>query len=214
MSQKAPRSLVRALTVLLILSFATSMYLEQRHLQWLQAHPISVNLMSGVVGFSATILVVALVFNWFAERERVASLVKEAVDGLRREIEPHSTTIDHGAMSLDGQPHTATPIDSSAADRPGPYGPPPDISGAQAAGQTAANIVRHFASVHGINSRRIDSAIEEFESSLYGLIAAYPARPALVGIIRELDQLMRLLATEYRSVVASRPQDPLRDHNS
>lgn len=76
MSRRAPRVVLWTLVFVLISSFALSVYLEQRALPWLQDHPIMVNLLSGVVGFSAAFLVVALVFNWFAERESVDQAVK------------------------------------------------------------------------------------------------------------------------------------------
>jgi hypothetical protein len=60
-------------------SFATSIYLEQYHLDFLQNHPISVNLISGVVGFSTGLLVIGLGFNFLVERDRLAK-ERHAVD--------------------------------------------------------------------------------------------------------------------------------------
>ncbi|MFI7519146.1 hypothetical protein [Micromonospora globbae] len=57
-----------------MISFALSMYLENWQLKFLEAHPITVNLISGVVGFSTGILVVGVGFNWMIDRERLAKL--------------------------------------------------------------------------------------------------------------------------------------------
>ncbi|MVU83823.1 hypothetical protein GPX89_42165 [Nocardia sp. ET3-3] len=78
MEQKAPPALLRVLFATAVLSFALSMYLEQRQLDWLQRHPISVDLLSSVVGFATGGLVVAVVFNWIRERHH-ARLMHEPV---------------------------------------------------------------------------------------------------------------------------------------
>lgn len=59
----------RILAVIAVVSFALSMYLEQFQLAWLQQHPITVNLMSSVIGFASGGLVVALFFNWIKDRD-------------------------------------------------------------------------------------------------------------------------------------------------
>jgi hypothetical protein len=69
-----PPRLPRSLTLLLLASAALSVaaggYLEWRHLDFLQAHPIAANLLSGVIGFSTSAFVVAVVFNRIASRHR------------------------------------------------------------------------------------------------------------------------------------------------
>jgi hypothetical protein len=49
------------------------MYLEWFQLEFLDKHPITVNLISGVVGFSSGVLTVALGVNWFIEREEISN---------------------------------------------------------------------------------------------------------------------------------------------
>jgi hypothetical protein len=51
------------------LSFIVSMYLDWIRPDLLAPHPITVNLVSGIVGFSAATLVIALGFNWFIRRD-------------------------------------------------------------------------------------------------------------------------------------------------
>src|SRR5215510_8965466 len=50
------------------------MYLEQAQLDWLQRHPITVNLLTSVVGFATGGLVVAVFFNWIRERDKARQL--------------------------------------------------------------------------------------------------------------------------------------------
>lgn len=69
MGQRAPRSLLLLLFLGLILSGWFSWYMEINHLDWLQRHPISVNLISGCVGFCGGFLTLAIVFNWVMDRE-------------------------------------------------------------------------------------------------------------------------------------------------
>jgi hypothetical protein len=47
------------------------MYLEQRHRQWLQEHPVSVNLLSAFICFNIAIVFLARILRWFAESERI-----------------------------------------------------------------------------------------------------------------------------------------------
>jgi len=77
MSQRLPRVLLRWLAIVAVVSFAGSMYLENWQLDLLQNHPISVNLLSGIVGFSTATLVIAVGFNWIFEREKTAAIAKE-----------------------------------------------------------------------------------------------------------------------------------------
>lgn len=77
MSQRLPRNLLRTLAVLAVTSFTAGIYLENRHLEVLQNHPISVNLLSGAIGFSTVSLVVGVVFNWFADQEKAAKISGE-----------------------------------------------------------------------------------------------------------------------------------------
>ena len=84
MDQKAPPALLRILFATAVLTFGLSMYLEQRQLDWLQRHPISANLLAGVVGFATGGLVVAIFFNWIRERDR-ARLMHEPVARVARD---------------------------------------------------------------------------------------------------------------------------------
>ncbi|WP_214412055.1 hypothetical protein [Sphaerisporangium fuscum] len=65
---RLPKSLLIALSLVSIGSFACSLYLEATRLDFLQAHPIMVNLISGVVGFSTAAVVVGVGFNWYTTR--------------------------------------------------------------------------------------------------------------------------------------------------
>jgi len=67
--RRIPRSLILVLATIAVLSFAVSLYLEFRQLNFLQAHPIMVNLISGVVGFSSGFLTLSIGVNWFLERQ-------------------------------------------------------------------------------------------------------------------------------------------------
>lgn len=69
MHRRLPQRVVVVLGCVAVLSFAVSMYLENYQLEYLQRHPISVNLISGVVGFSVGLLVIGLGFNWLATRD-------------------------------------------------------------------------------------------------------------------------------------------------
>lgn len=69
MTQRAPRSFLILLAIGLICSTSLGMYLEQRQLAWLQDHPISVNLISGVMGFCGGFLTVAIVYNWLLDAD-------------------------------------------------------------------------------------------------------------------------------------------------
>ncbi len=82
MTQKLPRSLIAGLAILAALSFSVSMYLEWLHFDFLVKHPISVNLISGVVGFSTGGWTIAVIANWFIERDRILLHSKELSDRL------------------------------------------------------------------------------------------------------------------------------------
>lgn len=68
MNSRIPRPLIFALLALSFCSFGFSFWMENKHLTWLQDHPIMTNLISGVVGFSTAFLVVAVGFEWFSNR--------------------------------------------------------------------------------------------------------------------------------------------------
>jgi hypothetical protein len=63
MPARLPKGLIICLVLVAASSFAVSMYLEFFHLDLLERHPISVNLLSGVVGFSTASLTVAIGIN-------------------------------------------------------------------------------------------------------------------------------------------------------
>jgi hypothetical protein len=67
--RKLPKKLIALLAVTSIFSFLGSLYLEGYEYPFLAVHPILVNLISGVVGFSTGILVIALGFNYIIERD-------------------------------------------------------------------------------------------------------------------------------------------------
>jgi uncharacterized membrane protein YqgA involved in biofilm formation len=69
MQQRLPRALLVVLMLIVILTFMGSLYLESEKLALLQAHPIMVNLISGVVGFSSGLLVLSIGLNWFIDRQ-------------------------------------------------------------------------------------------------------------------------------------------------
>ncbi|MET9342379.1 hypothetical protein [Nonomuraea sp. NPDC003804] len=64
-----PLRLQLLLALVALLSFSLSVYLEENHLEYLDRHPIMVNLLSGVVGFSAASLVISIGFDWYATKE-------------------------------------------------------------------------------------------------------------------------------------------------
>ncbi len=64
-----PRALLVGLALLALTSFSVSVYLEFHELDYLQSHPIMVNLISGVVGFSSGFLTLSIVINWLIERK-------------------------------------------------------------------------------------------------------------------------------------------------
>lgn len=72
MTGRIPKSLIVALALMGITSLGASIYLESRQLAFLQAHPIMVNLISGVVAFSFGFLALSLGVNWFLQRQWVA----------------------------------------------------------------------------------------------------------------------------------------------
>jgi hypothetical protein len=74
MPPQLPKSLIAALSALSVVSFGTSMYLEQFRLGFLQSHPISVNLLSGVVGFSTAALMAGVVFNVWTRNHKESVL--------------------------------------------------------------------------------------------------------------------------------------------
>lgn len=93
MPDKLPRSLVVTLALISAVSFGISEYLEWFHLAWLERHPITTNLLSGVVGFSSATLVVAVGFRWYAGRaaavvtyKREQELWQETLYQVRRKI--------------------------------------------------------------------------------------------------------------------------------
>jgi hypothetical protein len=57
-----------ALTTTSIMSFTFSLYLEIFHLILLQEHPVMVNLLSGIVGFSTATVVIGVGFNWYTKK--------------------------------------------------------------------------------------------------------------------------------------------------
>ena len=63
LQQRLPPSVMRALGTVAILTFLAGVCLEQAALGFLQRHPYIVNLLSGMTGFSASALVVAVLFN-------------------------------------------------------------------------------------------------------------------------------------------------------
>ncbi|MFI9379728.1 hypothetical protein [Kutzneria sp. NPDC052558] len=69
MTQRAPRSFLILLAVGLVVFFSVGMYLEEWQLAWLQNHPISVNLLSAVIGFCGGFLTIAIVYNWLVDAE-------------------------------------------------------------------------------------------------------------------------------------------------
>jgi hypothetical protein len=71
--------------------------MEERHLKWLQGHPISVNLISGIVGFCGGFLMLAIVYNWFVDRDKVNHLAEPLLrewSAKVREFLSISTTLD------------------------------------------------------------------------------------------------------------------------
>lgn len=78
MVPKLSRSLIIALALIAAGSFALAMYLENFELEFLLRHPISVNLISGVIAFSTAALVVSIGFNWWRRVDRRLSYTRAA----------------------------------------------------------------------------------------------------------------------------------------
>ncbi|MFF4620207.1 hypothetical protein [Nonomuraea jabiensis] len=77
-----PNSLLVTLAVLSATSFLGALYLEHTQLDFLLGHPIMVNLISGVIGFSTAAVVVGAGFNWYAKRahaSRYARLINTSL---------------------------------------------------------------------------------------------------------------------------------------
>jgi hypothetical protein len=91
--QRAPRTFLVLLFIGFMLSFGFSQYMEGRHLGWLQAHPISVNLISGVVGFCGGFLTLAIVYNWFVERDTLRRDREKALANWRAVCQPLSDAL-------------------------------------------------------------------------------------------------------------------------
>lgn len=68
MPEKLPKSLVVILALLSVGSFLCAEYLEQYQFAWIERHPISTNLITGIVGFSTATLVVVIGFRSYADR--------------------------------------------------------------------------------------------------------------------------------------------------
>lgn len=75
-----PKRLILGLGVTAVFFLIVGLYAEVFHLQKLQGHPVMTNLLSGLIAFPCASLVIAIGFNWFAERERLSKL-KAVVPG-------------------------------------------------------------------------------------------------------------------------------------
>ncbi|MDF5751765.1 hypothetical protein [Spongiactinospora sp. TRM90649] len=63
-----PTRLIAVLSVVAAVIFGLSFYLEEFHLDYLQKHPIMVNLLSGVIGFCTVTIVVSAFFGRYTKR--------------------------------------------------------------------------------------------------------------------------------------------------
>lgn len=82
MPLKLPKGLLYALGLVAVVSFVAGMLLEQYQLDFLQAHPISVNLISSLIGFSTGALVVGYGFNWLSTRYALREGLAQRLDAL------------------------------------------------------------------------------------------------------------------------------------
>lgn len=73
MDGNAPRWLAVLLIVFGTAVLGVSIYLERTHLELLQEHPIMVNLLSGMIGFGYSVVLVAFVINGVIRRSRIRS---------------------------------------------------------------------------------------------------------------------------------------------
>jgi hypothetical protein len=80
MNRNLPKPLVIGLLICGLASFALCLFLERKHLSYLDQHPIMTNLLSGVVGFSFASLLLTVGFNWFMQRDRVNRIRLPALD--------------------------------------------------------------------------------------------------------------------------------------
>ncbi|QUQ63982.1 hypothetical protein [Kutzneria sp. CA-103260] len=79
MTQRAPRSFLVLLAVGLVVSFSLGMYLEGWQLRWLQDHPISVNLISGVIAFCSGFLTLAIGYNWLVDADWIKRRARQTM---------------------------------------------------------------------------------------------------------------------------------------
>lgn len=73
MDGKVPRWLAIILILFGTTILGVSVYLERAHLALLQEHPIMVNLLSGMIGFGYSVVLVAFVINGVIRRTRIRS---------------------------------------------------------------------------------------------------------------------------------------------
>jgi hypothetical protein len=92
MQAKLPRQLIVGLALFSLISYLWDRKLETDHLDYLQAHPITVNLLSGMTGFSVSILVVAVGFEWYARKSRYL--------GIEAELKARIRTVESGVNSI------------------------------------------------------------------------------------------------------------------
>lgn len=103
MSGRLPPLLLLPLATMSVLSFAAGIWLEARHLTFLQNHPYVVNLLSSITGFSTSALVVAVGISSFLDRERAGrweAAMRTSLAAVAAEVEAIE---DIGETALGGE---------------------------------------------------------------------------------------------------------------
>ncbi|MBB5077013.1 hypothetical protein [Nonomuraea endophytica] len=191
MDQNAPRALLRILAVIAVVSFGLSMYMEQFQLAWLQQHPITVNLLSSVIGFASGGLVVALFINRIKDRDvartrhepmaedwKVVTRAVREPFGLLTSAELHDVheARDASAVAADGS--LAEEVTDSYARKTASVWGEPSMEPAEWQAYSAAvrakglaflPVARAFAKRYGIAGKKFDTAFSEFEAKLTAL---------------------------------------------
>jgi hypothetical protein len=157
---------------------------EGWQLHWLQDHPISVNLISGVIGFCGGLLALALVYNWFLDREWINAQTLAVMDqwyvlirGMTDLYREHRGYVDGESMA------TVTWAPPYSPDKATRWGPDTVGQRFHNVGLGLKDEVLRFIELNAPSSTRTTAAAEGLFETLGDINAAG----------RALDQLSRTL---------------------
>jgi len=97
--RKLPRNLIVGLLAWAAVFGGLDGWLDYRHADWLARHPITVNMLSGLLGFPFATLVVLVGFEWYTKRvadseaEQIGAAWADSVKGASRELQDFLTPI-------------------------------------------------------------------------------------------------------------------------